>query len=512
MYHEEKAQRVINFIEKLTTHTKGELARQPFILEDFQRDIIRDIFGNIDENGNRIIREAFLFWPRKNGKTNFLASLGLYMLLADGEPGGEIIVAAADRAQAGMIHEIQKQMVLQSPLLSKKLKVYRNSIVAPDGSFIQARSADADTAHGYNANCVLMDELHSQPNRDLYNVLKTSMGARRSPLFLSISTAGFDKQSICYEVYDYAKKVKDGVIDDPTFYSSIFEAEIEDDIYSVDTWKKANPGYGITIKPEYLASQAEKAKALVSYENTFRRLHLNQWTSSEEKWISDEDWMSCLGDFTPEELEDLECYAGLDLASVEDLTAFVLLFTSGDKFRVIPFFFCCEYQIEKRKNRTGANYDAFVKRGELFVTEGNTTDYNFIRDFIFQTAERYNIKKIAFDRWNSSALISDLVEAGLPCEPYGQGYASQSPAIKQLEVLIRSKELEHNGNTVLRWMISNIQLTRDPADNVKINKAKSSDKVNGAVALSMAVGTWLTHKGDEDTGSSIYDNREIIFL
>ena len=212
MYDKQKGERVVKFIERLTSHTKGELAGKPFILEEFQKKVIRDVFGNINKDGNRIIREAFLFWPRKNGKTNFLAALGLYLLVSDNEPGAEIIVCAADRGQAGMIHEIQKQMVLQSPILMEQLKVYRNSIVKKDGSFIQARSADADTAHGYNAHAVLFDELHSQPNRELYDVMKTASGARRQPLFFSISTAGFNKESICYEVYDYAKKVQAGII------------------------------------------------------------------------------------------------------------------------------------------------------------------------------------------------------------------------------------------------------------------------------------------------------------
>jgi len=515
MYDQHKAERVIKFIERLTSHTKGELARQPFLLEPFQKEVIRDIFGNVNEEGNRIVREAFLFWPRKNGKTNFLAALGLYLLISDNEPGAEIIVCAADRGQAGMIHEIQKQMVLQSPLLMDKVKVYRNSIVAKDGSFIQARSADADTAHGYNAHAVLFDELHSQPNRELYDVMKTASGARRQPLFFSISTAGFNKESICYEVYDYAKKVRDGIIEDPTFYPHIFEAELEDDIQDPETWKKANPGYGVTIKEDYIKAQAQKAKTLVTYENTFRRLHLNQWTTSEVRWVSDEDFINCGETYQAYELEGQECYAGLDLASTEDLTALVLIFPpqeEGEPFKTIVYSWVSESAVEKRKGKTGADYNKFIANDELTVTPGNVTDYRYIRDVILEAASLYDIKAIAFDRWNSSSLIADLADEGLPVEPYGQGFASMSPAIKQLEIFIRARQIVHNNNNLLRWCVSNVQAKSDPAGNLKFDKAKSTDKIDAAQAWAMAVGIWLIKHRSEDDGGSIYDERDLIIL
>jgi len=515
MYDKHKAERVIKFIERITTHTKGELAKQPFMLEPFQKQVISDIFGNVNEDGLRITREAFLFWPRKNGKTNFLAALGLYLLVADNEPGAEIIVCAADRGQAGMIHEIQKQMVLQSPLLMEKVKVYRNSIVGKDGSFIQARSADADTAHGYNAHAVLFDELHSQPNRDLYDVMKTASGARRQPLFFSISTAGTNKESICYEVYDYAKKVRDGVIEDETFYPHIFEADEEADIHNPKTWKKANPGFGVTIKADYIEAQAKKAKALVTYENTFRRLHLNQWTTSEVRWISDEDYLSCSKDYKDYELEGRDCYAALDLASTEDLTALVLIFPpveEDEPFKTMVYSWVSEAAVDRRKGKSGADYNNFIAREELTVTPGNVTDYRYIEDTIYEVASLYNIKAIAFDRWNSSSLIAALAEEGLPVEPYGQGFASMSPAIKQLEIWIRSGQIAHNGNRLLRWCVSNVQAKSDPAGNLKFDKAKSTDKIDVAQAWAMAVGIWLIKHRSEDEDGSIYDERDLIIL
>ena len=515
MYDEHKAERVIKFIEKITTHTKGELARKPFILEPFQKEVIRDIFGNVDEHGLRITREAFLFWPRKNGKTNFLAALGLYLLVSDNEPGAEIIVCAADRGQAGMIHEIQKQMVLQSPLLMDKVKVYRNSIVAKDGSFIQARSADADTAHGYNAHAVLFDELHSQPNRELYDVMKTASGARRQPLFFSISTAGSNRESICYEVYDYAKKVRDGIIEDPTFYPHIFEADPDDDIQDPETWLKANPGYGVTIKEDYIKAQAQKAKALVTYENTFRRLHLNQWTSSEVRWVSNDDFNDCKLEYELADLKGRDCYAGLDLASTEDITALVLIFPpieEDEPFKTLVYSWVTEAAVERRRGKVGADYNKFISKGELMVTPGNVTDYRYIRDVVYDVAEMFNIRAVAYDRWNSSSLIADLAEEGLPVEPYGQGFASMSPAIKQLEIWLRSGQIAHQGNSLLRWCVSNVQAKTDPAGNLKFDKAKSSDKIDVAQAWAMAVGIWLAKHRSDDDGGSIYDERDLIIL
>jgi phage terminase large subunit-like protein len=515
MYDQHKAERVIKFIERITTHTKGELAKQPFKLEPFQKEVISDIFGNVNEEGLRITREAFLFWPRKNGKTNFLAALGLYLLVSDNEPGAEIIVCAADRGQAGMIHEIQKQMVLQSPLLMDKVKVYRNSIVAKDGSFIQARSADADTAHGYNAHAVLFDELHSQPNRELYDVMKTASGARRQPLFFSISTAGSNKESICYEVYDYAKKVRDGIIEDPTFYPHIYEAADDDDILDPATWRKANPGYGVTIKEDYIKAQAQKAKALVTYENTFRRLHLNQWTTSEVRWVSDEDFMSCAESYELADLQGRDCYAGLDLASTEDLTAFVLIFPpiyEGEPFKTVVYSWVTEAAVERRQGKTGADYNKFIGKGELTVTPGNVTDYKYISEAIYEAAEMFNIKAIAYDRWNSSSLIAELAEEELPVEPYGQGFASMSPAVKQLEIWIRSNQIAHTGNNLLRWCVSNVQAKTDPAGNLKFDKSKSSDKIDVAQAWAIAVGIWLTKHRSDDNDGSIYDERDLIIL
>jgi phage terminase large subunit-like protein len=508
------SERVIKFIETFCTHVKGEWARKPFILDDWQKtDIIDPLYGTLNDFGLRQYRTAYIQIPRKNGKSNLIAALGLYHLFADKEPGAEVIVAAGDRSQAGIIHEIQKQMVMNSPILSKKCKVYRNSIVLnDDSSFIQAISADANTKHGYSISCCLFDEVHTQPNRELWDVLTTATGARRQPLTLAITTAGHDKQSICYELYDYARKVKEGIIDDASFLPVLYETEDGDDIHNEQTWRKVNPGLGTSLKLEYIQQQSDKAKQLITYENTFRRLHLNQWTSSEEKWVSDEDFMSGCTDFNPEDFHGMEAWGGLDLAATEDITAFVLIIPDGDGFKVILKAWVTEAAVIRRRGRTGADYDAFVRKGLLTVTDGNSTDYRILRRDIIEMCEEYNVKGIAFDRWNSSTLIPDLVDDGLECYPFGQGFASMSAPVKNLEILIRSGNLDHGGNELLRWMCSNIQIKKDPAENLKFDKAKSSDKIDGMVALAMAMGQYMIDRADDKDEDTIYGERDILIL
>ena len=508
------SERVTKFIETFCTHVKGELARKPFILDEWQKtDIINPLYGTFDENGLRQYRTAYIQIPRKNGKSNLIAALGLYHLFADNEPGTEVIVAAADRAQAGIIHEIQKQMVMNSPFLSKKCKVYRNSIVLNnDSSFIQAISADANTKHGFNAAAILFDEVHSQPSRELWDVLTTATGARRQPITLAITTAGHDKQSICYELYDYARKVREGSIEDSTFLPVLYEIDEEDNIHAPSTWAKVNPGIGSSIKLEYLQQQSDKAKQLVTYENTFRRLHLNQWTSSEEKWVSDEDFMSGCTAFDPEDYYGLPAWGGLDLAATEDITAFVLIIPDGDDFKVLLKAWVTSAAVERRRGRTGADYDAFVKKGLLTVTDGNSTDYRVLRRDILEMCENYDVKGIAFDRWNSSTLIPDLVDDGLECFAFGQGFASMSAPVKNLEILIRGARLDHGYNELLRWMCSNIQIKRDPAENLKFDKSKSSDKIDGMVALAMAMGQYMIDLAEDDDEDTIYGERDILIL
>ena len=326
-FDKEAASKAINFIERFCTHTKGELTGKKLLLEDWQKKIIGDLFGWKQENGLRKYRTAFIEVPRNNGKSTLCAAIALYMLFADSERGSEVYSAAGDRAQAGIVFEIAKQMILKNSELIKRSKVFRNSITNESkGNFYQAISSDSKTKHGYNANCIIFDELHTQPNRDLYDVLTTSTGSRREPLCISITTAGFDKNSICYEVYNYAKQVKDKLIEDESFYSSIFEAELDSDLTDEEVWKKSNPNYGVSLRKEYMRRESQRAMDVPSYQNTFKRLMLNIWTDSQTAWIGAKEWELCEGEVDLQKLKNKECYLGLDLASTRDISALVLLF------------------------------------------------------------------------------------------------------------------------------------------------------------------------------------------
>ena len=512
MYYFDKdaSHKAISFIETFITHTKGELTGKPFLLEDWQKEIVGDIFGwKNKDTGFRKYRTVFIEVPRKNGKTTLCAAIGIYMLFADNERGAEIYAAAGDRNQAGIVFEIAKSMILQNPELEQRGKVFRNSITNQSkGNFFQAISSDSKTKHGFNANCIIFDELHTQPNRDLWDTLTTSTGARREPLTIAITTAGYDRQSIFYEVYSYAKKVKDGSIKDDSFYTVIYEADNEDDITSEEVWKKANPNYGVSLRKDYLKRESQRAVDLPSYQNTFKRLMLNIWTESQTKWIGHNEWMECYQDFDYSILEGKECWGGLDLASSRDLSAFVLLFNVDGKFIIRPYIFIPEENAKKRSDRDGVNYMEWLRDGHIFGTAGDVQDYNFIRAKINDLSKKYRIQSIAYDRWGASQLVIDLQNDGATLDPFGQGFVSMNMPTKDLEIQIIGKNIIHDNNPCLNWCLSNVAIQEDPAGNIKPNKAKSTDRIDPIVALIMALGEYYS----EDDGDSVYDERGIITL
>ena len=508
-FDKDAADKAVNFIQLFITHTKGELAGKPLILEKWQREIVEKIFGWKNKKTNlRQYRTAFIMLGRKNGKTTLTAGIGLYMLFSDEEKGSEIYAAAGDRNQAGLVHEIAKGMILNNPELTARAKILRNSIVNESkGNYFQAISSDSKTKHGFNANCVIFDELHTQVNRDLWDTLHTSTASRRQPLVIAITTAGYDKQSICYEVYSYAKKVLDGSIKDDSFLPIIYEAEMDSDITLESTWKKANPNYGVSLKKEYMQRESKKALDIPSYLNSYLRLHLSQWTENEIKWMGDKEWMECEGELG--DLSNMECWGGLDLATTRDITAFVLIFRVDNIFKIKPYFFVPRDNAKARSDRDGVDYMSWISQGYIIATEGNVTDYSFIRKKINELSKKYRIQSIAYDRWNASQLVIDLIGDGANMSPLGQGFASLSAPTKMMEKLILSKEIQHDGNPVMRWMIGNVQLEIDSADNHKPSKKKSKEKIDGVAACICALAEYMSI---EQEGDSVYDNRGLLML
>ncbi|WP_200974441.1 terminase large subunit [Echinicola sp. 20G] len=497
------ADRATRFIEAFCTHVKGDLAGKPYILQDWEKEIIQNLFGwKSKETKLRKYREAFIFLPRKNSKSTLSSAISLYMILADGEKGGEGYFAASTREQARIAFEIMQGMVRNSKELSKHLKLFRNSIeFTKDNSFFKVVSADAGSLHGANLSFALVDELHAHKDSELYDVLKTSMGARSQPLLVSITTAGSNKNHICYDLYDYSKKIINGIIEDETFLPVIFEADENDDPFSIETAKKANPSFGKSIKEEYLIEQINKAKAIPTYLNTYRQLHLNIWVDSVEAWISNLDWMGGQIDYGEEDLLGMDCWAGLDLSNNKDLNAFVLVFPQDNgKFKTLSYTFL-PYEAAKRKDNIAAG-KAFIgwaknKNNHLYLTELRSRDDDYIFEKILELSEKFNIQNIAYDRWGADQLVTKLEIEGLKFTAFGQGYKSMSPAIKKTESLIMEKNLLHNNNPILKWCISNVKIVKDDAGNVKMSKEKSKEKIDNAVSLVMAVGQFFIDKNEE---------------
>jgi phage terminase large subunit-like protein len=499
----------VAFFERLLVHSKGEWAGQPFALQPWQRDdIIRPLFGWKRADGTRKYRRAYIEIPRKNGKSTLSAGLALYLLFADSEPGAEVYSAAADTDQARIVFEEAQRMVESSPALSKFGQVYKRSIIVPSaGATYRVISADAHTKHGFNAHGIVFDELHAQPNRDLYDVLNTSTGARRQPMMIMITTAGYDRESICYEQHEYARQVSTGIIDDPTFFAYIAGAEDDDDWTSPVTWAKANPGLGVTIKTDYLETECKRAQASPAYQNTFRRLHLNQWTSQDERWLDMAAWNAC-----SQPLPDLtgrDCYAGLDLASTTDIAALSLVFPpveDGEPYWIKPFLWVPEAALIDRARRDRVPYDAWTRDGYMIHTPGNVIDYDYIVDTITEQGKQYNIQEIAFDRWGATLVSQRLTDLGFEMVQFGQGYASMSSPMKEFHRLVLEQRLAHGGHPVLRWMADNVVARQDAAGNVKPDKERSRSKIDGIVATIMGLDRAVRH------APSVYDERGVLTL
>ncbi len=507
----EAAARAVNFFERVLVHIDGEWAGKPFALMDWQRSMLERLFGTLNDDGLRQYRTCYVETPRKNGKSETAAGIALYLLFADGEEGAQVYGAAGDRDQAGIVYRVAAEMVRRSPVLAKRARVLdsvKRVVVPSTASFYRAIPADAAGSHGFNASGVIVDEVHVQPNRDLIDVLNTSTGARRQPLTFYITTAGFDQHSICWELHHYALKVQNGVIDDPTFLPVVYSADESDDWTDPAVWYKANPSLGVTVKTDYLERECKRAQETPAYENTFRRLHLNQWTRQDTRWLPLEKWDACAGRVDAASLKGQRCWAGLDLASTEDITALVLVFPDeGGGYDVLPFFWLPEDTIERRSRRDRVPYDLWARQGFVYTTPGNVCDYAFIRAKLNELAGEYEIEDIGLDPWNARQLGQQLMEDGFEIVDFRQGYASMSAPTKELLRLVLAGQLRHGGHPVLRWMADNMVVTTDPAGNIKPAKDKSTERIDGMVALIMAIDR-ATRRGPAKR--SVYETRGLV--
>lgn len=487
------ADRACEFFPIYLRHIDGAKYAEPFNLEGWQREIIRTVFGWKRPDGTRRYRTVYLFLPRKNGKTTLISGLANYLLTADGEPGAQVYSAAGDREQASIMFESAKSMARLSPALWKRLKPFKRSIVYEKTmSTYKVLSADAKLKHGLNASAILFDELHVQKNRELWDTLKTSTGARRQPLTFAITTAGYDKNSICWEVHEYALAVKKGTIQDDSFLPIIYCADPEDDWTDPKVWKKANPNLGVSISESYLKEQCTMAQNNPAFENTFKRLHLNIWTSQDQKALSIETWDAsgdAGGDVEEQSLLGRKCYGGLDLASRTDIAALAYDFTFPDGSHKSLFrFFVPEERIKGQSEKMLQDYEFWEKEGYLIKTAGNVIDHRQILKVVREDMAKFQIMEMAFDRWGATHLVQDLEDDGLTMVPFGQGFASMGLPTKEFLVLTTDKKIHHGNNPVMRWMVDNLVLKSDPAGNLKPDKSKAQKKIDGVVAYIMALG------------------------
>jgi phage terminase large subunit-like protein len=515
-YSKKAADYAVSFIECLS-HTKGTWAGKQFELIDWQERIIRDLFGVIKPNGYRQFNTAYIEIPKKNGKSELAAAVALLLTCGDGEERAEVYGCAADRQQASIVFEVAADMVRMCPALSKRVKILASQkriIYTPTNSFYQVLSAEAYSKHGFNIHGVVFDELHTQPNRKLFDVMTKGSGdARMQPLYFLITTAGTDTHSICYEQHQKAKDILEGRKHDPTFYPVIYGAEDDEDWTDPEVWKKANPSLGETIGMDKVVAACNSAKENPGEENSFRQLRLNQWVKQSVRWMPMQKWDLCNFSVSEKQLEGRVCYGGLDLSSTTDITAFVLVFPpvdEEDKYSILPYFWLPEETLDLRVRRDHVPYDIWQKQGFLMTTEGNVVHYGFIENFIDELGQRFYIKEIAFDRWGAVQMSQNLEGLGFTMVQFGQGYKDMSPPTKELMRLVLNQQIAHGGHPVLRWMMDNIFIKTDPAGNIKPDKEKSTEKIDGAVATIMALDRAI--RCGAETAESIYDERELFVI
>lgn len=490
-FDRQAAQHVLDFFRFLR-HSKGEWAGQEFSLEPWQQWLLATLFGWKRADGFRRFRTAYVEVPRKNGKTTMAAGIGLYLLVADGEPGAEVFTAATKRDQARLAHSEAMRMVRKSPALSRMVAVFKDNLNIPaTASKYEPLGADADTMDGLNVHGAIIDELHAHKTRAVVEVLETATGARRQPLIFEITTAGNDRNSICYEHHEYSHRVLSGLVQDDSWFAFIASLDEGDDWTDPVVWAKANPNLGISVKVDDLARKCERAQRLPAAQNAFRRLHLNEWTQQTDRWIDLSLWDENAGTVNEAALAGRRCYGGLDLSSVSDMTAWVLVFPHDDDLDEVDIlcrFWCPEARLRDEANRYREQYIAWARNGLLQVTPGDAVDYAFVKQAILDDARRFRLVDLNVDRlFQGYQLSQELADEGLAVFGMGQGFLSMGPAMREFERRLLARKLHHGGHPVLRWMADNVAVRQDPAGNLKPDKAESQGKIDGIVALLMAL-------------------------
>jgi len=515
-FDQDAAQHAIDFFQ-FCHHYKGEWAGKVIELEPWQQFSLWVPFGwKRKGDDTRRFRKVYEEVARKNAKSTKLAGVGNYLLAADGEPGAEVYSAATTRDQAKIIFDAAGQMVKRSPHLNRLIQSYRHNLcIVETASKFEPLSADYNTLDGLNVHAALVDEVHAHKNRRVVDVLESGMGSRRQPFLYMITTAGINAQdSIALEFREYGIKILKRIIEDETFFPLIYTLDENDEWTDERVWPKANPNLNVSVKLDEMRELCRKAIEVPSAQHEFKTKRLNLWLNAHELWLPVERWDECAADFTERDLLGRECFGGLDLSSTVDISAFVLLFPrrevqGGEEvevFDALPYFWVPEENAELRARRDRVTYPLWIEQGFIEATEGNAVDYDTIRLRINELNTRFNVREIAVDRWNSSQLVAQLQNDGLTMVMFGQGMQSMSAPMKLFEALVMSRRIRHNRNPVLRWMMTNVSAKRDGAGNIKPDKEKSTEKIDGVVAAIMA----LARASVAAPETSVYETRGLM--
>ena len=508
-YNPSKAVKPALFSKMMCKHLKGPLAGESVALDPWQLFMVTQIYGWFREDGRRVVRTVYFEVPRKNGKSTICSVLGLYHLFADAEASAEVYSAAKTRDQARIVFGDAQAMVRGSRVLADQLGVHRNNIHhLPTNSKFEPLASDAGSLEGRNPSFSIVDEVHTHPNPEVWDVLAVASGARAQPLQFGITTAGTNREGVAYQLRDYLIKVIQGQVEDDSFWGQIYTIDDTDDWNSPAAWAKANPSYGKSVQPDDMERLAKQAGESPSARVNYLTKRLNVWQNSSEAWLNMNDWDTCGTAERPpmESFKGLPCYLGLDLASVSDFACVSVLFPQDGKVYQYVQSFLPEDTVYNKAGSMGRLYQQWAEEGRITMTEGNVNDLRYIKEYILKLCETYNVKEIAFDPWGANELSADLIDRGLPMVKVGQGMGAMSGPSKSYEKTVKAAQLIHGDDPVVNWMASNCEAFRDVNDNIKVRKGTEAAKIDGIIASIMALGRLEVHGGLKD---SVYNTRGI---
>lgn len=519
-YFDETKAGLILSVVRLFRHTSGEWMGHTFHLQDFQAFEFAIVFGWVrKDNGKRRFRRVYSEVARKAGKSEKAAVIGNIGLHFDNEGAPQIFSAATTRDQAKEVFNAAKIMseylAKDSKTLGRQIKTYAHSISnIGNNGFFQAVSSDANTLDGKKPHIAIIDEYHAHVSNAVLKVMETGMGSRSQPLSYVITTAGFNIAGACYRMRQVAIEILEGKKVDETFFTIIYTLDDGDDWNDPEVWIKSNPNLGVSPTKEFLLSEYQKAKNEGGRaEVEFKTKNLNIWCDAPEVWIPDDDWRNNEGEIEEESLLGRQCFGGLDLASVSDITSLCLFFPARNESEKHIFKwwnFLPENTVQKKSGRV--NYALWVQQGWITTTPGNVADYDYIRALLIGLAEKYRIKSVQYDRWNTIDLIPRLVDDGINMQPFGQGYTSMSTPSKALERMILDAQCNTGGNPVARWCAGNVVIDVNPAGDIKPNKEKGAEKIDPIVAAIEAIGGWIIDAGQPKKPRSYLLDNDPVFI